>query len=81
MKVSVSLTDEDIAYIDEYARRTGAPSRSSVLHKAVSVLRLSEIEDAYASAWDEWRQADGDVWEVTADDGLWHAAPVRDAAR
>jgi Arc/MetJ-type ribon-helix-helix transcriptional regulator len=80
MKVSVSLPDEDMTYIDEYARRTGAPSRSSVLHKAVTLLRMSEIEDAYASAWDEWRHADGDAWGVTVADGL-HGDWVRDAAR
>jgi antitoxin MazE9 len=81
MKVSVSLTDDDVTYIDEYAHRTGAPSRSSVLHKAVTLLRMSEIEDAYASAWDEWRLADGDAWEVTVDDGLRHGNRVSDAAR
>ena len=69
MKVSVSLTDDDVTYIDEYARRTGAASRSSVLHKALTALRMSEIEEAYAAAWDEWRHADGDAWEVTVDDG------------
>ena len=70
MKVSVSLTDDDVTYIDEYARRTGATSRSSVLHRALTVLRMSEIEEAYAAAWDEWRHAEGDAWEVTVDDGL-----------
>ena len=71
MKVSVSLPDEDLAYIDEYVRRTGAPSRSSVLHQAVSLLRMTEIEDAYASAWDEWQQTeDSELWDSTSGDGL-----------
>ena len=71
VKVSVSLPDEDLAYIDEYVRRTGAPSRSSALHQAVTLLRMSEIEGAYASAWDEWHQSeDSDLWESTAGDGL-----------
>lgn len=71
MKVSVSLPDEDLAYIDEYVRRTGAPSRSSVLHQAVTLLRMSEIEDAYAAAWDEWRQTeDSQLWDATSGDGL-----------
>ena len=71
MKVSVSLPDEDLAYLDEYVRRTGAPSRSSALHQAVTLLRMSEIEDAYASAWDEWQQTeDRELWESTSGDGL-----------
>jgi Arc/MetJ-type ribon-helix-helix transcriptional regulator len=75
MKVSVSLPDDDLAYLDEYVRRTGAPSRSSALHHAVTLLRMSEIEDAYASAWDEWQEADDrELWDVTSGDGSADAA-------
>jgi hypothetical protein len=71
VKVSVSLPEEDIAYIDEYAHRVGAQSRSSVLHQAVALLRLSELETAYAEAFDEWSEAaDGEAWETTVADGL-----------
>ena len=71
MKVSVSLPEEDIAYIDEYAQRVGARSRSSVLHKAVSLLRMSELETAYAAAFHEWHEsADHDLWDNTVADGL-----------
>ncbi len=71
MKVSVSLPEEDLAYIDEYVRRTGAPSRSSALHQAVTLLRMSEIEGAYASAWDEWQRSDdGALWDAVSGDGL-----------
>jgi len=71
MKISVSLPEEDLAYIDEYVRRSGAPSRSSVLHQAVALLRMSEIEDAYASAWDEWQQTeDRELWDSASADGL-----------
>jgi Arc/MetJ-type ribon-helix-helix transcriptional regulator len=75
MKVSVSLPEEDLAYIDEYVRRTGAPSRSSALHQAVTLLRMSEIESAYASAWDEWQQTeDRELWDTTSGDGLGDAS-------
>ena len=71
MKVSVSLPDEDVAYIDEFARRTGPTSRSAVLHRAVNLLRLSELEDAYGAAWKEWNEAeDSDLWDRAAGDGL-----------
>jgi hypothetical protein len=75
MKVSVSLPAEDLAYIDEYARRQGAPSRSVVLRRAVGLLRLSELEDAYAAAAEEWTQTeDGQLWDTVAADGLGDAA-------
>jgi Arc/MetJ-type ribon-helix-helix transcriptional regulator len=75
MKVSVSLPDEDVAYIDEYARRKGTASRSAVLHRAVNLLRLNELEDGYADAWDEWNKSDdGAMWDQTSSDGLGDAA-------
>jgi Arc/MetJ-type ribon-helix-helix transcriptional regulator len=75
VKLSVSLPEEDIAYVDEYARRTRASSRSSVLHRAIDLLRLSELEDAYATAWDEWQATeDAGLWDRTAGDGIGDAA-------
>jgi Arc/MetJ-type ribon-helix-helix transcriptional regulator len=71
MKVSVSLPDEDVAYIDEYARRRGSASRSAVLRRAVTLLRLSELEEAYGAAFDEWDQSDEtSLWDRTVGDGL-----------
>lgn len=71
MKVSVSLPEEDVAYIDEYAQRVGAQSRSSVLHQAVALLRMSELEIAYAAAFQEWHESqDHDLWDNTVSDGL-----------
>jgi Arc/MetJ-type ribon-helix-helix transcriptional regulator len=74
MKVSVSLPEEDLAYIDEYASRVGYSSRSSVLQHAISLLRMSEMGDAYAAAWTEWnRSGSGGRWEPTSGDGLANA--------
>jgi Arc/MetJ-type ribon-helix-helix transcriptional regulator len=71
MKVSVSLPEEDVAYIDEYAQRVGAHSRSSVLHEAVALLRMSELETAYGAAFQEWHESeDHDLWDNTVSDGL-----------
>jgi Arc/MetJ-type ribon-helix-helix transcriptional regulator len=71
MKLSVSLPEEDVAYIDEYAERVGAQSRSSVLRQAVALLRMSELEAEYAEAFREWHDSDDhDRWENTVSDGL-----------
>ncbi|HEX6501000.1 MAG TPA: ribbon-helix-helix domain-containing protein [Micromonosporaceae bacterium] len=75
MKLSVSLPEEDVAFVDEYAARTRAASRSSVLHEAIEMLRMAEIEADYVAAWDEWeRSPDARLWDATAPDGLGDAA-------
>jgi Arc/MetJ-type ribon-helix-helix transcriptional regulator len=71
MKLSVSLPDEDVAFVDEYVERTGSSSRSSAIQRAIALLRAAELEEEYASAFDEWAQAGEEaVWERTAADGL-----------
>lgn len=70
MKLSVSLPDEDVEFLDSYAANQGAQSRSAVLHKAVRLLRASELMDAYEEAWDEWASADdAALWGSTVADG------------
>jgi len=71
MRLSVSLPDEDVELIDEYARVHGLATRSSVLQRAVRLLRDAELEEAYADAWAEWTDAgEADGWDAIADDGL-----------
>jgi Arc/MetJ-type ribon-helix-helix transcriptional regulator len=71
MKVSVSLPDEDVEFLDEYARAQGYQSRSAVVHKAVRLLRASELGGAYAKAWEEWLGSEeADLWNVVVGDGL-----------
>ncbi len=71
MKVSVSLPEDDVRYLDSYARSQGIQSRSAVLHKAVSLLRASELEGSYADAWaSSESSADAEAWESAAADGL-----------
>jgi Arc/MetJ-type ribon-helix-helix transcriptional regulator len=70
MKLSVSLPDEDVAFLDAYAESQGIESRSAVLHKAVRFLRASELGTAYEDAWDEWSATDAEAWEQTVADGI-----------
>lgn len=70
MKVSVSIPDEDVEFLDHYAAEHGVESRSGVVQRAVSMLRVSELGDDYAVAWDEWATTDEALWEATAADGL-----------
>jgi Arc/MetJ-type ribon-helix-helix transcriptional regulator len=74
VKLSVSLSAEDVAFVDEYGERTGEPSRSSVIQRAIGLLRAAELEEEYASAFDEWAAAEAGetarAWDRTAADGL-----------
>ena len=71
MKVSVSLPEEDVEFLDAYARGQGIASRSAVVHKAVRLLKASELGAAYEDAWVEWSSdGDADVWETTSGDGV-----------
>lgn len=70
MRVSVSLPDDDVEFLDKYAEREGFASRSAVLHKAVRMLRASELGAAYEEAWSEWAAgSDGALWDTTVGDG------------
>ncbi|MGA7270695.1 MAG: ribbon-helix-helix domain-containing protein [Acidimicrobiia bacterium] len=71
MKLSVSLPDEDVEFLDEYAQTQGFRSRSAVVHKAVRLLRASELGSDYAAAWREWDESgDARAWESAVADGL-----------
>jgi Arc/MetJ-type ribon-helix-helix transcriptional regulator len=70
MKVSISLPEEDVEFLDAYASTQGFASRSAVLHMAVLLLRASGLGSAYEGAWQEWEDGEAELWAVTADDGL-----------
>lgn len=71
MKLSVSLSDDDVAALDEHVRKAGLASRSAAIHQAVRLLRQSGLEQSYAAAWEEWEQsADREEWESVTGDGL-----------
>jgi Arc/MetJ-type ribon-helix-helix transcriptional regulator len=75
MKLSVSLSEDQVAALDKYARSVGLPSRSAAIQQAIRLLGDPELEDAYAAAWDEWAASgDAAAWEATAADGLADAA-------
>lgn len=70
MKLSVSLPDDDVEYLDGYARAQRLESRSAALHKAVRLLRASELGSAYEGAWTEWEESDdAQLWDTVVDDG------------
>ena len=71
MKVSVSLPEEDVEFLDTYAKDRTAGSRSAALHDAVGLLRAAQLAGAYEDAWASWESSDdAEIWDTAAADGL-----------
>lgn len=75
MKLSISLSDEDVATVDRYAEAMGLRSRSAAIQRAIQLLADPGLDEAYATAWIEWEESgEADAWQTTAADGLGDAA-------
>lgn len=71
MKISVSLPDDDVAFVDDYLAAQHRGSRSAVLHEAIALLRQRGLSDQYASAAAEWDGSeDAALWDTTVGDGV-----------
>lgn len=71
MKLSVSLPDDDVVFIDDYASNHGIESRSAVLHRALRLLRSTQLSQAYAEAWADWAESgDEALWDAASSDGM-----------
>ena len=71
MKISVSLPDEDVEFLDRQARNLGAGSRSAVVQRAIRLMRAVELGADYARAWEEWAaEGEADAWEAVVGDGI-----------
>ena len=67
----VRLPSADIKFLDSYAEEHSMPSRSAVLHKAVTLLREASLAPAYEEAWAEWvSSGDAALWDATTGDGV-----------
>ena len=49
VKLSISLPDQQVGFLDAYARSHGIKSRSGAIQAAVRLLRTSQLADGYAS--------------------------------
>jgi len=71
MKISVSLPEEDVEFLDRQARSLGAGSRSAVVQRAIRLMRAVELGPAYAQAWEEWTtEGEATAWETVVGDGI-----------
>jgi Arc/MetJ-type ribon-helix-helix transcriptional regulator len=71
MKLSVSLPDDDLAFLDAYAQDRGIASRSAAVQAAVALLRAHALRDDYTAAFAEWEDSgEAALWDATVGDGL-----------
>ncbi|WP_030155155.1 ribbon-helix-helix domain-containing protein [Glycomyces sp. NRRL B-16210] len=71
MKVSLSIPDEDIRFLDNFAKAHGIRSRSAAVQHSIALLREAELGDQYEAAWDEWYASeDAALWDSITGDGM-----------
>ena len=71
MKVSISLPEADLAFLDQYAKENDLESRSAAVHTAVRALRDTQLESEYADAFAEWEESGEEAfWGRFVADGL-----------
>ena len=65
MKISVSLPEEDITFLDEQGT-----NRSAALHEAVALLRERHLTEQYAEAFGQWADSpEAQLWDGATADG------------
>jgi hypothetical protein len=69
-KISVSLSDDDLAALDAHVRSAGLPGRSAGVQEAIRRMRLADLGADYASAFGESDDAESRDWDTTTADGL-----------
>ena len=70
MRLTITMTEGEASFLDEFAARAGLDSRSAVVRQAIALLRANQLTRDYAKAFDEWADSDDtDAWEATTSDG------------
>ena len=70
MDLVVVISKNDVAFLDSYARRHKIDSRSSVLIRAIKLLKIDELRMAYQEAWADWTNEDENLWSSASGDGI-----------
>jgi hypothetical protein len=71
MKLSISLPDVDVAYLDQFAKAHGLTTRSAAIQQALRIVREASLGAAYEEAWAEWdSNGDAALWDRTVGDGM-----------
>ncbi len=70
-KLSISVKDNWLSFIEEYQKNYNIKSRSEVLERGLAALKQLELQDQYHLAYKEWFNSDeNDIWDLTTADGI-----------
>ena len=65
MKLSISIPDEESAFVDQCVEDGLYPSRSAVVLRALRLLKSADLGAMYAEAFAEWEaSADAVAWDA-----------------
>lgn len=71
MKLSVSLSEKDVEFLDVYITAHDLETRSAGLQAALRALRDLDLQEAYEQAFEEWDGSeDQRLWDTTTGDGI-----------
>ncbi len=66
MKVSINLSEEELAFVDGLVDAGLCRSRSAAIARAIRLLRAADLGLAYDAAHRDWaRSEDGLLWDAT----------------
>lgn len=68
-KVSISLEQQLVDFLEGYQQQHGIKSRSEVISQGLKLLRERELERQYEGAIEEW-ESEAELWDSVAGDGL-----------
>jgi len=71
VKISTTVTEFDLAFLEKYTAQHGLPSRAAGFHAAIKALRELELQQQYLEADEEWyTSGEAEVWECVSGDGI-----------
>lgn len=71
VKISISLEDKDLTFLDKYASDHSLDTRSAAMRKAIDALRKEELARQYEQAFSEWEGSeDQKFWDRFSGDGM-----------
>lgn len=71
MKISISVEEKDLDFLDKYASDHSLGTRSAAMRSAVDALRKEELAWQYEQAFAEWEgSGDREFWDLMSADGI-----------
>lgn len=71
MKISISVEEKDLTFLDKHANDHSLGNRSAAMRRAIDALRKEELAWQYEQAFTEWEGSeDQKFWDRFSGDGI-----------